>query len=112
MSDEQVCLEEGCDLPGKVRKRCGAHYQKWRRANLNSVGAPQDDPRMGFVQRHTALLDDAPDGLLSAAERDFLAWFVLTAAMAARGVIPITPEMRAQTLHGAVDAILKESVAG
>lgn len=68
------------------------------------------DERTGFAQRHAALLSEAPEGLLSTAERDLLVSIVFTAAAAARGVIPITPAIRAQMLHAAVDAITAEAL--
>jgi hypothetical protein len=60
---------------------------------------------MGFAKRVTDLFNDAPDGLLTAADRELVTAVVFTAAANARGVIPITPAMRRELLHAAVDAL-------
>lgn len=101
-SANRLCTVDGCDRPHKARGFCLPHYQQWRRDNLNTISGPADDPRMGFVERLTAFLGEAPEGLLTAEDRDLITGVALTAAMAARGVVPLTPEIRYDVLHRAV----------
>jgi hypothetical protein len=101
-----TCTRPGCNTPVRARGLCMMHYQRWRRQHLNTVADPQDDPSMGFVSRHGAFIEQqAPEGLLTAEDRELLTAVVLTAAYVQRGVLPITPEMRRELLHKTVDAL-------
>lgn len=105
---EAACIEPGCDLAPRARQRCAAHYQKWRRANLNTVASRNEDPFEGFATRFVELLDEAPSGMFSPAERDLLAAAAFLSLSMARSVIPITPEIRSQVLQAGVDRIKAE----
>lgn len=105
---EAACIEPGCELAARARQRCAAHYQRWRRANLNTVASRNEDPLEGFATRFVALLDEAPSGMFSPAERDLLAAAAFLSLSMARGAIPITPEIRSQVLQAAVDRVKAE----
>lgn len=106
------CGQPDCTAPLVARGRCRKHYMRWRRTHLNEVASPDDDPRMGWCKRLSELLSEAPDGMLSASEQDLITSMTFTAAASARGALPITPLIRAQMLHAAVDAITVEALAG
>lgn len=103
-----LCIEPGCDLAARARQRCGAHYQRWRRSNLNTIASRNEDPFEGFAARFVELLDEAPAGMFSPAERDLVVTLAFLSIAMARGVIPITVEIRGQVLQAAVDRIKNE----
>lgn len=105
------CIAEGCELDARARGRCNTHYHAWRREHLNIVKSIEDDPRIGFCNRLADLLTQAPEELLAEADCKLINAVALTAATAARGVIPITPELRRQLLHNAVDELGTPGVA-
>ncbi|AYM42042.1 MULTISPECIES: hypothetical protein [Mycobacteroides] len=98
-----TCIADGCHEQARARKRCIRHYHQWRRSELKAHGS--SDPRLAFCERLSEFLDEAPDGLLTEADRRLTTAIALTAATAARGIVPITPELRRQLLHAAVDAL-------
>ncbi|OHT82794.1 hypothetical protein [Mycobacteroides saopaulense] len=102
---KKTCGTEGCNRDARARGRCNTHYHAWRREHLNIVKGLDDDPRIGFCNRLSDLLTQAPEGLLTEADHKLINAVALTAATAARGVIPITAELRRQLLHTAVDAL-------
>lgn len=107
MTVDAVCIEDDCESPQRARQRCGTHYQAWRRAHMNTVSAPDDDPRMGWCKRLADLLAEAPDAMFTKAECDLINVVAFTAAASARGVLPLTPEIRSATLYSAVDRIIE-----
>ena len=105
-----ICIADGCDAEARARKRCIRHYHQWRRNELKIKGS--GDPRLGFCERLSEFLTEAPDGLLTDADRKLIVAVALTAATAARGIVPITPTLRRELLHSAVDALdVLETVA-
>lgn len=105
-----ICIADGCDEEARARKRCIRHYHQWRRSELKTKGS--GDPRLAFCERLAEFLAESPDGLLTEPDRKLMIAIALTAATAARGIVPITPALRRQLLHTAVDALdVPDSIA-